>query len=104
MNDKMRLETAYTILQQNGFRRISYYSEPFDLQAEKGNTVYDVMVGDGENNGIEVSWNKLKELVSACVRWKNHKGLLILMTNAGVCLFEMLDGRAPPEYTERCSQ
>jgi hypothetical protein len=98
MIEKENLELAYTILQQMGYKRISYDAKPFDLQAEKDGTVYDVMLEVGENQSIEVAWQKLTELVSACIRWKDHKALLMLMTDSGVCLFEMLDGRVPPEY------
>lgn len=101
MKDTMKLELAYTVLKQNGFSEISYLPRPFDLQAMKDNLVYDVMIADGENENIEVSWNKLKELISACIRWKNHRGILMLMSDVGVCLFELLDGRAPPEFTQK---
>lgn len=99
MNKDQWLGTAYSILQQNGFKNINYFASPFDLQAEKDDIIYDVMVEIGENPIIQIAWKKLKELIETCVKYKNHKGLLILFNgDNGGCLFEMLDGRSPPTY------
>lgn len=100
--ENMQFETAYAILHQMGFERISYFAKPFDLQAEKDGKVYDIMLETGNNGNIEVAWQKLKELISACIKWKNHKALLILMNYSGdasgACVFEMLHGSNERDY------
>ncbi len=98
MNEKTALERTYYFLQANGFKEVGYYGahSPCVINAEKDGLFYNVTVvyskDDSENN-LEVNWSKLEEMISIPSTYKNHRVLLMFLSNSGSCLFEMLGGR-----------
>ena len=83
---------AVEILKKKGFTNINFFGKPFDLEAEKNNGIKYAIEVKGSDISFTVSWRQLRYLYSEHFLLKDHRALLMLVTeNGNYCIFQMTE-------------
>ena len=91
MNESESISLASEILKQKGFTNITFVGKPFDLEAEKDGIKYAIEV-KGSNISFTTSWSQLRCMYFDYFLLKNHRSLLMFVTEEGYyCIFQMTD-------------